>query len=75
MRKFTLPQAHWALEEKCPACLKKFETGDVATFVAIGPGDDPERQRLAREGKPYGAVAIIAHWSCVTGENDTLSHP
>jgi len=64
-----LPADHWALAEWCPACKKVFEAGDITTMVLIGPGDDPEARRLAREGKAYTGVAIVAHWACVTGED------
>lgn len=54
--------------EVCKACQKPFKEGDYTTLVAIGPGDDPEEQAKARDGRYYNAVALVAHWSCVTGE-------
>jgi len=62
-----MPQAHWILEETCPACKKQFEVGDYTTLIALGPGDDPEAQQRAREGRVYNAVAIPVHWDCATG--------
>jgi hypothetical protein len=51
----------------CPACGKPFEIGQHTTLVALGPSDDPEQQELARAGRTYDAVAIQAHYPCVTG--------
>lgn len=59
---------HEADAERCPGCHRRFIAGDITTIVVIGPGDDPEAQRKAREGHPYNAVGVVAHWSCVTGE-------
>lgn len=68
MRKFNplLPD-HPLVGEVCPACNQAFQAGDVVTLIAIGPGDDPENQQKARDGKPYSAVALPAHWACATG--------
>lgn len=54
----------------CPACRKPFALGDYTTLVALGPGDDPDEQRLAREGRPYCAVAIEVHWACAGGSDE-----
>lgn len=54
-------------DELCPGCKKPFQVGDYTTIVVIGPGDDPEQQAKAAAGRPYNAVAIEAHYSCVTG--------
>ena len=54
--------------EKCPACRKGFSGGQAITLVTIGPGDDSEGMKACREGRAYNAVAIPAHWWCVTGE-------
>ncbi len=68
-RKFGPKEAdHPSVGDLCPACGKAFRAGDYATLVAIGPGDDPENQQNAREGRAYNAVAVEAHWACVTGE-------
>lgn len=56
---------------KCPACNKPFAVGDYTTVIVIGPGDDPDSMEAARNGRPHNAVAIEAHWSCVTGEITT----
>lgn len=53
---------------ECPACKKFFVAGDVTTLVILGPGDDPENQQKAREGRAYNAVGVPVHWKCATGE-------
>jgi len=53
---------------RCPACDREFKKGDYTAFVVIGPGDDSESRQLAREGRPYCAVAVECCWACVTGE-------
>lgn len=53
----------------CPACNHPFEVGDTTTLVTLGPADDPEARRAAREGRPYNARALEVHYSCVTGED------
>lgn len=55
---------------ECPACHKEFKVGDYTTLVAIGPGDSEEGQELCRNGRPYNAVAIEAHYMCVTGKTE-----
>lgn len=70
-RKFgPLPADSWMVREPttCPGCHQLFKAGEVVTLVAIGPGDDPEARQRASEGKPYNAIAIPAHYSCVTGD-------
>lgn len=68
MRKFIpLPAGHPAIGETCPACGRPIAVGDETTLVALGPGDDPEAQKAAREGRAYNAVAAIVHWACATG--------
>jgi len=52
----------------CPACGKAFWSGQAIALVPIGPGENPEAQRLCREGLAYNAACIPAHWWCVTGE-------
>ena len=49
---------------KCPGCQQPFAAGDVTTLVVIGPGDDGEARRKAREGGFYDAVALPAHAAC-----------
>jgi hypothetical protein len=68
MRRFTVECDSPLLTETCPACKKDFEKGDAVTLIPIGPGDDAEAQEKARSGGYYNAVAIAAHYACVTGE-------
>jgi len=69
MRKFGPKSAdHPSIAEPCPACREPFKAGDFTTLVVLGPGDDPEAQERAREGRPYNAVASEVHWTCATGE-------
>ena len=56
--------------EDCPGCKQPFKAGEYVTLVTIGPADDEEQQQLARDGKAYNAVAVAAHWTCVTGKID-----
>lgn len=53
----------------CPACGVPFIVGDVTTLVPIGPGDNEEARTKAREGRWYNAVAVEAHYACVTGND------
>lgn len=80
MRKFgPLPGDHPLLDPSspgqhdCPACHRRFREGDETTIVPLGPGDDPDEQRRAREGRPYNAVAVVVHWACATGEAATAA--
>lgn len=59
---------HPSVGRECPACHVPFAAGDFTTLVAIGSGGDEESQQRAREGRAYNAVAVEAHWACVTGE-------
>ena len=52
----------------CKACDAFFKEGDFVTLVPLGPGDDEENRRKARENRPYNAVAAVVHWACATGE-------
>jgi hypothetical protein len=52
----------------CPGCHQMFEGGQFVTLIPIGPGANAEARKKAREGSAYNAVAIAAHWACVTGE-------
>jgi hypothetical protein len=52
----------------CPGCLQRFAAGDVTTLVAIGPGNDEAEREKLRTGRVYNAVAVAAHYACVTGE-------
>lgn len=55
---------HPSVGTKCPACKKPFTAGDFTTLVSLGPGDDPEEQAKAREGRAYNAVAVEVHAAC-----------
>lgn len=54
-------------DSTCPACGEMFQAGDFTTLVTIGPGTDEEEQQKAREGRAYNAIAVEAHYACVTG--------
>ena len=58
---------HPSISKPCPACNKPFIEGDYTTLINLGPGNDPDEQRKAREGRPYNDVAIEVHFSCATG--------
>lgn len=58
---------HPSIGQPCPACWHPFKPGDYVTLVAIGPGDDKEARRACREGRVYNALAVSAHYACVTG--------
>ncbi|HEC66774.1 MAG TPA: hypothetical protein ENI23_15980 [bacterium] len=55
---------HPSVNDLCQGCGKPFKVGDYTTLITIGPGDDPEEQQKAREGRPYNAVAIEVHFDC-----------
>lgn len=55
--------------DNCPGCQQRFKEGEYVTLVTVGPGDDVEAQQAARDGRAYTAVAMAAHWKCVTGED------
>jgi hypothetical protein len=55
----------------CPGCQEKFKPGEFGVLLAIGPGSDPEARARALAGRPYNAVALPAHWACVTGDETT----
>lgn len=68
MRKFGPKSAnHPSVGRECPACHKLFVAGDYTTLIAFGPGDDPEAQLKAKEGRPYNAVCAEVHWECAGG--------
>jgi len=64
-----------SIGEECPGCQEKFKVGDYTTLVTIGPGADKEQQERARNCVAYNAVALEAHWACVTGELDPINPP
>jgi len=55
---------HPSIGMQCAACREPFKEGDYTTLIALGPGDDPEAQRKALEGRAYNAVAVEVHWAC-----------
>lgn len=57
-----------SIGKECQACNKPFVAGDYTTLVALGPGDDAESQQKCVEGRPYNAVAIELHYTCVYGK-------
>jgi hypothetical protein len=68
MKKFGPKQKdHPSIGELCPACQKPFVEGDYTTLIPYGPGENPEAQRLAKEGRPYHAVAGEVHYECAGG--------
>ena len=48
----------------CLACRNQFAVGDYSVLVPIGPGDDPEAQEKAVNGRWFNAVAIEIHDTC-----------
>lgn len=67
-RKFGPKQKdHFSIGQLCPACNEPFKEGEYTTLVQLGPGNNPDSQEKAREGRPYNAIAIEVHYSCVTG--------
>lgn len=54
----------------CPGCKKDFQEGEYVTIIPIGPGGDPKERKRKRENKPYTSTGVIAHWACVTGEEN-----
>ena len=54
-------------KEICVACANPLKAGQYVTLISFGPGDDKEQQQLARDHKPYRAVAVPVHWACATG--------
>lgn len=57
------PSVGW----QCPVCFGTLEAGDYTTLIPLGPGDDEEECRKAREGQWFTAVAIETHYTCATG--------
>jgi len=65
-----LEPSHWLVLRAvdCPCCELPFMDGDYVTLVPLGPGDDPDERKLARERRAFDAVGITVHWACATGE-------
>lgn len=71
MRRYgPMPADSPTIGQKCPACDQPFREGDYTTLVAIGPGFHPEERERCREGRPYNAVCLEAHYACITGIED-----
>jgi len=69
MRRFGPKRAdHPSVGALCPACRVPFRAGDYTCLVAYGPGDDPEEQEKAAQGRAYNAASAEVHWACATGE-------
>ena len=66
-RKFA-PKEQDTPEDECPVCGCSFEAGEHVTLIPLGPGTDPVARQAARQGGWFNAIAIEAHWSCVTGD-------
>jgi hypothetical protein len=58
---------HPTVGDHCPACHQDFVAGEYTTLIPLGPGDDPDARRAAREHRAYNAVALEVHWACATG--------
>lgn len=68
-RRFVVAEGSPAVDEVCPACRVALKLGDAITLVPIGPGESEEEREKARTpGRFYNAVAVVAHYACVTGE-------
>lgn len=59
---------HPSVGELCPGCRTVIKPGDYVALVPIGSGDDEDSRRACREGRVYNAVAVVAHYSCATGQ-------
>ena len=57
----------YSVGKPCPACCLPFKVGDYTVLIPLGPGGDPEAQKLAREGRSYNAVSVEVHYKCATG--------
>lgn len=69
LRKFgPVQEGQAGVGDDCPACGWSIKVGDYTALVPLGPGDDPEEQAKAREGRYFNASAVQVHWSCATGE-------
>lgn len=59
---------HPSVGRPCPACHVAFKKGDYTVLVTLGPGNDPEEQKKARDGRAYTAVAAEVHRECAHPE-------
>jgi hypothetical protein len=58
-------------DKKCPGCDGEFKAGQYVGLVSIGPGGDIDERIKAQMGRAYNAVAVPAHWACITGESES----
>jgi len=58
---------HPSVGELCPACHVALKEGDFTTLIPLGPGDDPEVQQRASEGRVYNTIAVEVHYNCAGG--------
>lgn len=70
-RRGPLAKGERLVGEQCQGCTSRFRVGDLFTLVPIGPGDDPESQERARQGRYYIPMTVAVHWACATGERLT----
>ena len=62
------PEGHPTAGHACAACGVPMKVGDYTALIALGPGEDPEYRKAAREGQFYQALAVECHWACASGE-------
>lgn len=63
---------HPSVTWPCAACSEPLGEGSYTVLVPIGPGKDPEEREKCRNGQHYNAIALEAHWACVTGQEEVL---
>lgn len=66
-----LLEGAYELSFTCPGCDCRFTVGDYVGLVPIGPGAPPKYREAARQDRPYPAVCVLAHWACMTGEDQS----
>lgn len=54
---------HPSVDKPCVVCGTRLLAGDVPTLISLAPADVDEARKHAA-GKPYNAVAGIAHQDC-----------
>jgi hypothetical protein len=55
---------------RCRACEEWIDDGQAYTLISLGPGADPAKRKLARDGGAYEHVKAPVHWACATGEEE-----
>lgn len=63
-----LREDHPSVGERCPLCGRPLLAGDRPCLVALGPADEEERAKAAA-GRAHNAEALVAHESCVWGDD------